>query len=488
MPRLCAPTLTCVLMAVSTVAGADLAQLEKELGVHWMGVYFRGTKAGYAKMTAEKSSFRGAPTYRFSMDLLAHVTMLGTTQVVSAKEDRHFGHAGKLLALEASMSSRVHGMTMTSMSSQGVVQGDKMALTTQSAGAKRTRIIDAPTETLDDYLAANRLVSRGAKVGDSMTVHVFEGLMMQRPLTMELTVTAKKTIFFNGVETEVTEIEEFIKEMNMRAISCFDAAGEMLETQFGGMFVLRAESEAQAKDMAVAFDMVRTSIIRVAAPIARAGETKEMTAVVTGVTNPQIVLNTPRQQYEKVGPQQYRLVARSDDVSGLKPAAIPVRDPALAEDLQATWLLQCDHPKMKAKAAEVVGASKDAWTAAQKIRAFVYTRVEKVGSAALSNALETLETMRGDCSEHTALFVGLCRAAGIPARPCTGLVYWPRGRGFGYHQWASVYVGKWIEVDPTFNQPVADATHIKLAEGDFAEAAKLISVIDTLKVQVVATK
>jgi len=41
-----------------------------------------------------------------------------------------------------------------------------------------------------------------------------------------------------------------------------------------------------------------------------------------------------------------------------------------------------------------------------------------------------------------------------------------------------------VEVDPTFNQPLADVTHIKLAEGDLFEQARLIPMIGKLRVEV----
>ena len=46
-------------------------------------------------------------------------------------------------------------------------------------------------------------------------------------------------------------------------------------------------------------------------------------------------------------------------------------------------------------------------------------------------------------------------------------------------------VGEWIDVDPTFNQPVADVTHIKLAEGDLFQQARLIPVIGKMQIDVV---
>jgi hypothetical protein len=49
-----------------------------------------------------------------------------------------------------------------------------------------------------------------------------------------------------------------------------------------------------------------------------------------------------------------------------------------------------------------------------------------------------------------------------------GLVYSDiYGGGFFYHTWAESRVGnRWLPVDPTFGQVVADATHIKLLEGE----------------------
>src|SRR5690606_4996156 len=99
-------------------------------------------------------------------------------------------------------------------------------------------------------------------------------------------------------------------------------------------------------------------------------------------------------------------------------------------------------------------------------------------SARLTNALEVLENLQGDCTEHSILFIALARAAGLPAREVAGLIYVEGDRpGFYFHQWATVWVGKWIDVDPTFDQPLADVTHIKLAEGDLLNQAKLIPII-----------
>jgi organic radical activating enzyme len=64
-----------------------------------------------------------------------------------------------------------------------------------------------------------------------------------------------------------------------------------------------------------------------------------------------------------------------------------------------------------------------------------------------------------------------------------GVAYWPPGKGFGWHAWAEVYAqGRWISVDPTWNQAIADATHIKLAGGEPAEQARIVMLLGQLRI------
>ena len=97
-----------------------------------------------------------------------------------------------------------------------------------------------------------------------------------------------------------------------------------------------------------------------------------------------------------------------------------------------------------------------------------------------------LRTKVGDCNEHTALYVAMARALGIPARIAVGLVF-VRG-AFYYHAWPEVYLdegngrGLWLPVDPTFNQFPADATHLRLARGGLDKQAAILPLIGRLKI------
>jgi len=74
----------------------------------------------------------------------------------------------------------------------------------------------------------------------------------------------------------------------------------------------------------------------------------------------------------------------------------------------------------------------------------------------LAGAKELCTSGTGECGDYSALFVALCRAKGIPARPIVG--YWAISGIDQTHVWAEFYVEPfgWIPVDPTIGQIESD--------------------------------
>ncbi|HEV8304223.1 MAG TPA: transglutaminase-like domain-containing protein [Gemmatimonadales bacterium] len=108
--------------------------------------------------------------------------------------------------------------------------------------------------------------------------------------------------------------------------------------------------------------------------------------------------------------------------------------------------------------------------------------MRKEVAVSVPSAVQVLETRRGDCNEHTALYVALARSVGLPARTAAGLVYL-NGR-FYYHAWPEVYLGDWVAVDPTFDQFPADAAHLRFTIGGLARQVELVRLVGRLKLEV----
>ena len=112
----------------------------------------------------------------------------------------------------------------------------------------------------------------------------------------------------------------------------------------------------------------------------------------------------------------------------------------------------------------------------------MYNEIKKEPTISIPNALEVLDTKKGDCNEHTVLFNALARAAGIPARTVVGMVYL-RG-AFYYHAWSEVWLGRWISLDSVLDQFPADVTHIKFVEGEIDRQIDILQLIGNLKIEV----
>jgi hypothetical protein len=143
-------------------------------------------------------------------------------------------------------------------------------------------------------------------------------------------------------------------------------------------------------------------------------------------------------------------------------------------------MIQSDDSVIVEKAASLTDGSADSWEAARRIMSFVDVSVENSPTVSLPSAVDVMENLRGDCNEHTILTVALARAAGLPARICAGIVY--LNGSFGYHAWPMIWVGEWVEMDPTFSQYVADGTHVILATGDLESQYVVNSAIGRLSI------
>jgi len=162
--------------------------------------------------------------------------------------------------------------------------------------------------------------------------------------------------------------------------------------------------------------------------------------------------------------------------------AIPVEDRRVSSFLQATPFMQSDHPRIRALAQSIIAGEKNGYKATLLIKDWVYNKIAKEPTVSIPNALEVLQSRKGDCNEHTVLFNALARAAGIPAKTVVGVVYL-RG-AFYYHAWSEVWLGEWISLDSVLDQFPADVTHVKFLEGEIDRQIDILQLIGKLKIHV----
>jgi hypothetical protein len=176
------------------------------------------------------------------------------------------------------------------------------------------------------------------------------------------------------------------------------------------------------------------------------------------------------------------LVVVREDATGPAGYRLPWRGAGeLAAALEASPLVQSDHPQIVRQARQVAGGERDPVMVAERLNQFVHRRLRKELSPGIPSAIQVLESGAGDCNEHTVLYVALARALGLPARTATGLAR-VDGRFF-YHAWPEVWLGRWVAVDPTLGQFPADATHLRFVVGGLARQVELVRLIGRLRLE-----
>ncbi len=455
---------------------AQEISLEALAGEDWYGIYFNGQKSGYAESTlriAEDGSVH------VSMDAFFKVSQSGKPQDIRMLDSRVYAPDGQLRSIHAK------GLTPTGLAEfEGVVEEGGLRFTTDIGGKKTEEALPKPTETLQDAIRQARLVQGAPNVGDAIEYTRFE-TMLKQEIKGRSAIESIEERFLDGVAAKVYTVktEEAFMGMPISSVSHLDSHGRILEDTVANVFKMRLEPKEIAQDVHYSNDVIVSNAVTLAQPISEPRTRPEVRLLLHGPLDVQVLINDERQQFT-VTDKGVSFLGKHESLDGLAPVQLPVTEASVQEWLKPSTFIQSGEPRLIEKAKAVLGDETDAYRAAELLCGWVYQNVATSYTASLSNALEVLDTMEGDCTEHSVLFVGLARAVGLPAREVAGLVYTENPKpGLYFHQWAKVWAGRWIDMDPTFNQPIVDATHIKLAEGDLFQQMKLMPLIGQLQAE-----
>lgn len=251
-----------------------------------------------------------------------------------------------------------------------------------------------------------------------------------------------------------------------------------------GLSVVRMSPE-QAQDIpkgAEDVDLIALSAVPLKGRLKEPRSKTLLVVDVSGVDAQKIVHQPPLQVVE-----DNRVTIQLPDVSLLEEEdiTVPPDNPYLVE----TLTIPVSHKEIKAKSEQIVQGAQTRKEAVDRINTFVFDYMAKEPVIGVPNGLQALRSAKGDCNEHTALFVSLARAAQIPTRIAAGLVYSDRAgprKSFYYHAWAEVLLQEtWVAVDPTFGQFPADATHIKVVEGDLDKQISIMGLLGNISLKLI---
>jgi len=323
--------------------------------------------------------------------------------------------------------------------------------------------------------------------GDSFVLDTFDPMSLS---TSEARVECigRETITINGESLETTKLA--IEGGGYTSMAWVDANDEIARIQMPFGFTLERASpdtaiagtwakgnKGEQAEAARDFVQMASIVPEGLTPVRRA---TRMRVKLSGL---QESLAIPEDAAQRFLPDGTLLVQQPAPDVEWRPAAAGAAQelqPYLAGDL----MVQSTHSKIQGRAQAIADESQSVWAKAHAIHGWVFENIEKKAVLSFPSALEVLEQREGDCNEHTVLFAALARAAGVPTRIAVGIVWSEEYQGFYYHAWPEVYAGRWVWMDPTLGQPVADATHIKLLTGGIEAWPRLVGFLGALEVEV----
>jgi hypothetical protein len=444
----------------------------------WMGVYSRDDdgsedRIGYVHLRSHPGERDGQAGVRHGMTLKLATRMLSVPTELFLDGNAWVTDERGLSDFEFRMRSFDEHV----LSASGAVDRGKLRLNVQTAGETFPVTVPVNTDLLvQPNFGAAPLNLPTLEIGDEIYIDAFDPVTMSSG-TAHVRCVGTETIEFEGEQIATKILETELSGVTTRTWVTLDEEVMRVETLMG--LVLKRISQREALeelDPADAREIIHSAAVR------PTGQTPER-----GAQSMHFRVNRAPAQADIIEDELQRRVGDDEyTITAATPPDVPVAPEfaGLDEFLGGDAFVHTAHPRIEKIAQEIVGDETDPWRKAQLIYAWVYTNIEKSPVISVPSALDVLASRKGDCNEHTVLYTAIARTAGVPTRMAIGVVWSEELMGFYYHAWPEVYVGRWVPVDPTLGQPVADATHIKLLEGSLEQWPRLTPFLGQLDIEV----
>ena len=425
---------------------------------HWYNITLMNNKIGYMHTSSERTEYEGEAVDRTKIDIVMNLKALGASVTVEITRVEYTGADLMpryfLSTADESGLKQVEGR---------IVDGTAYIKTTLNGETTESEVA-VPPDTISEHTGVESLFRKGLKIGEKRNFHIFSFDLL-KPVKTEIEVEGRDTLTYQSAEKQVYVLRQTMDMMNgITAKVWLDADGVSYRTEVPmmGFTMITAKTDKKtALRGTEEIDVVlKTRILPSGGHPMRNAKNFEADVKLTSGSLADAIMSNSRQKLEVNGKNVGRLSIQVPAVVAEDCPDLPLQR-VESEFLGASAYIQTDAPAIRAKVQEILDGEVNSWRAAEKLCRWVHTAMtDKKMSGGFGSSLTALESLSGDCTEHTVLFIALARAAGIPARICSGVTY--AKDAFYYHFWPEVYVGSWVQMDPTLGQTVADATHIQL--------------------------
>ncbi len=457
-------------------AGVPPAAAERRLdelpwSEYWTGIVFNGEKIGFTRLSVRAAP--GAPgRYDIDSEAAIRLRFLGIDKRVNL---RSLDRVRADLTLESFRYD--HELDGSAMRVSGSAGERELAFTIEAKGSRSERMLPLESPVYPTSVIALRPFLRGLALGRSDRYTVFSAETQELAEVEQATLRYESSTLFEGPAFAVST-----RMLGTETTTWISPDGRpAFELSLHGTMISALEDEARAKRYLVEASLNKTealvdfSLMR-SAPIERARQVARIDIALDGVPEKISVPSEAGQSCARSGTRVRCTIDRTLAFERRGERSRYLR-PSLAAPSLAGEIVSL---------ARSIGAGASApRDKLDRILAWIDSNIDKQAVDAFT-ALDVLRERRAECQGHAYLVAALGRALGLPVRVVNGIVYSEAHGGFLYHTWNEVWIDDegWRPVDATFGQPLADATHLKLIEGELAgELVPLVEMVGRARVE-----
>jgi hypothetical protein len=478
--RLICLLLLSVLMSAGSipVAAAQFKKLDKPpLVEKWFGIYVDNERVGFSRQNISEV----ADGFRIEGDGSVRIKVMGFSKEASSRETY-------LVAKNLTLRSFDVELTINGVSTHvsGKAGDGSMRVKSESNGKITEKQFKFKGELFPEEVLNIAALMRDVTAGKSLTLKAFDAEEMKiKEITVNILGEEKGPEGLPALKMR-NNLYPFVDNEIW-----VDAQGNtLMESVRNGLVTTRVEDPKQLGSFIGALALSKKdliydfSMVRVDPPIRDPTRLTGLSIEVSCWSDDLPLLQEGGQSVEKSGDGRIIVKTGSAVPPSLALSKVMIKEAYLgpAEKIES------DASEIAAKSKELAAGKKEAREVARQLAAWtadwLKDTVDDGGSALVS-----LKERSGNCQTHARLYTALARAAGIPTRFVSGLVY-QEGKGFLYHSWTESLLGDaWVSVDPTYNQLPADPTHLKFFEGSSQEdMIPIIAIIGRIRIAVLEAK
>ena len=421
----------------------------------WSGVVFNGAKIGFTRLSLSPAA--DAPQrWEIESEAAIRLRFLGIDKRVNLRSRDRVREDLTLERFEYA-----YDLDGSPLEVRGESDGRTLSLQVRASGSRDERRIALDAPLYPQSALALLPVMRGLAPGRTSRYSVLQGETQAVAEAVQSVVAWERSPLFEGAAFKVET-----RLLGADTATWIAPDGRpRFELALRGVMISAPETEEQAKRYLIAaslskdealldFSLLKTP--RIDAPRRVARLEIELSGVPSDLAVP-----SDRQQACIRERERLRCTVNRD-------AAQDGAEPARLQDfLLPTLAAPSTDGQIVALARSIAGDAHDPEERLRRVLAWMEENIAKEAVDAFT-AVDVLRERRAECQGHALLLAALSRALGIPVRVVNGLVYSEPHGGFLYHTWNETWLGNrgWRAVDAIFGQMQADATHIKLIEGE----------------------